>query len=213
MEDFREVRRGARELCWTGAPSPDGPTAATRDRVTDRDTNGVARRVTRLSTETKAAFKTTEFFPFVAVLIGILIGAGPGGRRAACVGRSGRPRPRLGIPSRRPLRQRRGDRGPRRSVAPSSHPAASRDAPAATRQARCRERRRADPLLQRAAGTPPTRRPRPAPRYGTPWTRGPPRVSPPRRVEPARDDRGGTSRGGRPIARRTGAFGSRRRAS
>ena len=47
--------------------------APTRDRVTDRDTNRVARRPTRLSTETKAAFKTTEFFAFVAVLAGILI--------------------------------------------------------------------------------------------------------------------------------------------
>jgi hypothetical protein len=32
--------------------------------------------VRRLSTETKAAFKTTEFFAFLAVLIGILISAG-----------------------------------------------------------------------------------------------------------------------------------------
>ena len=47
--------------------------AATHDRVTDRDTNRVGRRPTRLSTETKAAFKTTEFFAFVAVLVGILI--------------------------------------------------------------------------------------------------------------------------------------------
>jgi hypothetical protein len=31
--------------------------------------------VRRLSTETKAAFKTTEFFAFLAVLIGILIAA------------------------------------------------------------------------------------------------------------------------------------------
>ena len=47
--------------------------APPRDRVTDRATNRVARRPTRLSTETKAAFKTTEFFAFVAVLVGILI--------------------------------------------------------------------------------------------------------------------------------------------
>ena len=32
-------------------------------------------RVRRLSTETKAAFKTTEFFAFLAVLAGILISA------------------------------------------------------------------------------------------------------------------------------------------
>ena len=30
-------------------------------------------RVRRLSTETKAAFKTTEFFSYIAVLVGILI--------------------------------------------------------------------------------------------------------------------------------------------
>ena len=51
--------------------------AATRGGVTDRDsnrdTNRVARRRTRLSTETKAAFKTTEFFAFIAVLVGILV--------------------------------------------------------------------------------------------------------------------------------------------
>jgi hypothetical protein len=44
--------------------------------ATGRDTNGAAvPRDTsrRLSTETKAAFKTTEFFAFVAVLGGILI--------------------------------------------------------------------------------------------------------------------------------------------
>jgi hypothetical protein len=50
--------------------------AATRVGVTDRDTNGAtAPRHTsrRLSTETKAAFKTTEFFAYVAVLAGILM--------------------------------------------------------------------------------------------------------------------------------------------
>jgi hypothetical protein len=33
-------------------------------------------RVRRLSTETKASFKTTEFFAYLAVLVGILISAG-----------------------------------------------------------------------------------------------------------------------------------------
>jgi hypothetical protein len=33
-------------------------------------------RVRRLTTETKAAFKTTEFFAYLAVLAGILISAG-----------------------------------------------------------------------------------------------------------------------------------------
>jgi hypothetical protein len=33
-------------------------------------------RVRRLSTETKASFKTTEFFAFLAVLAGILVSAG-----------------------------------------------------------------------------------------------------------------------------------------
>jgi len=32
-------------------------------------------RTRRLSTETKAAFKTTEFFAYIAVLVGILIAA------------------------------------------------------------------------------------------------------------------------------------------
>ena len=49
--------------------------ASPRVGADDLDTRGtVARRpVRRLSTETKAAFKTTEFFSFVAVLAGILI--------------------------------------------------------------------------------------------------------------------------------------------
>ena len=34
-----------------------------------------APRAARLTTETKAAFKTTEFFAFIAVLIGVLIAA------------------------------------------------------------------------------------------------------------------------------------------
>jgi hypothetical protein len=50
--------------------------ASTRGGLTDRDTNRAATPHTtsrRRSTETKAAFKTTEFFAFVAVLAGILI--------------------------------------------------------------------------------------------------------------------------------------------
>ena len=50
--------------------------ASTRGGVADRDMNGAAALRTtsrRLGTETKAAFKTTEFFAFVAVLAGILI--------------------------------------------------------------------------------------------------------------------------------------------
>jgi hypothetical protein len=50
--------------------------AATRVGTPDRDNHGATapRPATRrLSTETKAAFKTTEFFAYVAVLAGILI--------------------------------------------------------------------------------------------------------------------------------------------
>jgi hypothetical protein len=50
--------------------------ATTHVGVTDHDTHGaMTPRHTsrRLSTETKAAFKTTEFFAYVAVLAGILI--------------------------------------------------------------------------------------------------------------------------------------------
>ena len=48
--------------------------ASTPARVADRDgRDGVTPRTRRLSTETKAAFKTTEFFTYLAVLIGILI--------------------------------------------------------------------------------------------------------------------------------------------
>jgi hypothetical protein len=50
--------------------------APTRGGMTDRDDNAISTprsTVRRLSTETKAAFKTTEFFAYVAVLVGILI--------------------------------------------------------------------------------------------------------------------------------------------
>jgi hypothetical protein len=49
---------------------------STRAGAMDRDTRGAVpgrNAVRRLSTETKAAFKTTEFFAYVAVLAGILI--------------------------------------------------------------------------------------------------------------------------------------------
>ena len=39
------------------------------------ETNGRPGALRRLSTETKAAFKTTEFFAFILVLAGILIAA------------------------------------------------------------------------------------------------------------------------------------------
>jgi hypothetical protein len=51
-------------------------------RTTGTTDNGITtgartapQRPRRLSTETKAAFKTTEFFAFLAVLVGILIAA------------------------------------------------------------------------------------------------------------------------------------------
>jgi hypothetical protein len=50
--------------------------ASPRVGADDRDTRGAiapGSRIRRLSTETKAAFKTTEFFSYLAVLAGILI--------------------------------------------------------------------------------------------------------------------------------------------
>ena len=46
--------------------------AGNRAAVADRSRGGVVRR---LSTETKQAFKTTEFWAMVAVIVGILIAA------------------------------------------------------------------------------------------------------------------------------------------
>jgi hypothetical protein len=50
--------------------------------TTDTRTDGLANgahtapsRPRRLTTETKAAFKTTEFFAFIAVLVGVLVAA------------------------------------------------------------------------------------------------------------------------------------------
>jgi hypothetical protein len=42
----------------------------------ERNTHAETNRARRLSTETKASFKTTEFFAFLVVLAGILISAG-----------------------------------------------------------------------------------------------------------------------------------------
>ena len=53
--------------------------AATRVGTTDPDNHGATapRPATRrLSTETKAAFKTTEFFAYLAAVVGVLIAAG-----------------------------------------------------------------------------------------------------------------------------------------
>ncbi len=50
----------------SAAHIPAGAERAERDGRTDRNP------VRRLTTETKAAFKTTEFFAFLAVLAGIL---------------------------------------------------------------------------------------------------------------------------------------------
>jgi hypothetical protein len=50
--------------------------ASPRVSAPDRDTRGAVappNRIRRLNTETKAAFKTTEFFSYLAVLAGILI--------------------------------------------------------------------------------------------------------------------------------------------
>ena len=50
--------------------------APTRGGMTDRNDSPISTprsTARRLSTETKAAFKTTEFFAYVAVLVGILI--------------------------------------------------------------------------------------------------------------------------------------------
>jgi hypothetical protein len=56
----------------TGAISP---TPGTIDERSDDRTHGRAQTARRLVTETKASFKTTEFFAFLAVLAGILVSA------------------------------------------------------------------------------------------------------------------------------------------
>jgi hypothetical protein len=57
--------------------SATGATRGTHDSLPDR---GVSARLQdssrRLATETKAAFKTTEFFAFLAAVAGVLIAAG-----------------------------------------------------------------------------------------------------------------------------------------
>ena len=49
--------------------------ASTAGRVPTRQNNGVMNRARRLTTETKAAFKTTEFWAMVGVIVAILVSA------------------------------------------------------------------------------------------------------------------------------------------
>jgi hypothetical protein len=62
---------------WVAVSPPEVNTR--RNSMTNNDNNnkGTARtgRVSRLSTETKAAFKTTEFIAYVVILIGMFIAA------------------------------------------------------------------------------------------------------------------------------------------
>jgi hypothetical protein len=51
------------------------PTSGSIEERSDDRFDGRARTARRLVTETKASFKTTEFFAFLAVLAGILISA------------------------------------------------------------------------------------------------------------------------------------------
>jgi hypothetical protein len=53
-------------------------TGATRDgenRIVDRTVSSVSQRARRLTTETKAAFKTTEFWAMVGLIVAILVSA------------------------------------------------------------------------------------------------------------------------------------------
>src|SRR4029453_16937613 len=56
-------------MATSGATTRDGG-----DRVIDR-TVGVGRGVRRLRTETKAAFKTTEFWAMIGLIVAILVSA------------------------------------------------------------------------------------------------------------------------------------------
>jgi hypothetical protein len=52
-------------------------TTSPRTSTSDGDrTNGRTEATRRLSTETKASFKTTEFFAYLAAVVGVLIAAG-----------------------------------------------------------------------------------------------------------------------------------------
>jgi hypothetical protein len=78
----RSPYRGGRETVWLHHPAI--PLEETMSAVStpaqadgrERDGRTEPNRLRRLSTETKASFKTTEFFAFLVVLAGILISAG-----------------------------------------------------------------------------------------------------------------------------------------
>jgi len=55
-------------MSTTGATTP-----STRDERTKQGSNGRVHTARRLVTETKASFKTTEFFAYLAAVVGLLI--------------------------------------------------------------------------------------------------------------------------------------------
>jgi hypothetical protein len=59
----------------SGGPMSAAHTSARTDTL-ESDGRASHRPARRLSTETKASFKTTEFFAYLAVLVGVLIAAG-----------------------------------------------------------------------------------------------------------------------------------------
>ena len=76
MVDF-DTRRQSEDKFADSSPE-DFMSTRTDEFRTDGPTSGARtapHRTRRLSTETKAAFKTTEFFAFIGVLIAVLIAA------------------------------------------------------------------------------------------------------------------------------------------
>ena len=57
----------------TTAGTATGSTGAAKDRGSDNTTYNAHTPARRISTETKSSYKTTEFFAYIAAVVGVLI--------------------------------------------------------------------------------------------------------------------------------------------
>jgi hypothetical protein len=58
---------------YTGTTNTTGTTSVAKDHSTDGTTYRATAPARRVSTETKASFKTTEFLAYIAAVVGVLV--------------------------------------------------------------------------------------------------------------------------------------------
>lgn len=58
---------------YTGTTTTNGSTGVAQNHGTDSSNHRVAAPAARVSTETKSSYKTTEFFVYIAAVVGVLV--------------------------------------------------------------------------------------------------------------------------------------------